>query len=158
MKSTDGLCRILSLDGGGAKGFYTLGVLKQIEALAGPLHESFDIVFGTSTGSIIAALNSAPRSCLPWCGIGLAVRLVCSIKMGPATPPPPRDQTSLFRSRSSTIPQSKRRKWGSYAHLRAYPKSGRRNVGVPFSFGTVRSSWPDFGRTHTTIRSLSQGL
>jgi Patatin-like phospholipase len=88
MKSTDGLCRILSLDGGGAKGFYTLGVLKQIEALAGPLHESFDIVFGTSTGSIIAALNSAPRSCLPWCGIGLAVRLVCSIKMGPATPPP----------------------------------------------------------------------
>jgi patatin-like phospholipase/acyl hydrolase len=48
--------RILSLDGGGAKGFYTLGVLKQIEAMAGPLHERFDLVFGTSTGSIIAAL------------------------------------------------------------------------------------------------------
>jgi hypothetical protein len=44
------------LDGGGAKGFYTLGVLKQIEAMAGPLHERFDLVFGTSTGSIIAAL------------------------------------------------------------------------------------------------------
>ena len=28
-------CRILSLDGGGAKGFYTLGVLKEIEAMAG---------------------------------------------------------------------------------------------------------------------------
>jgi patatin-like phospholipase/acyl hydrolase len=28
------LCRILSLDGGGAKGFYSLGVLKRIEALA----------------------------------------------------------------------------------------------------------------------------
>jgi uncharacterized protein len=53
---SDGIFRILSLDGGGAKGFYTLGVLKQIEAMAGPLHERFDLVFGTSTGSIIAAL------------------------------------------------------------------------------------------------------
>jgi patatin-like phospholipase/acyl hydrolase len=53
----DELYRILSLDGGGAKGFYTLGVLREIEAMAkGPLHESFDLIFGTSTGSIIAAL------------------------------------------------------------------------------------------------------
>jgi hypothetical protein len=29
------VCRILSLDGGGAKGFYTLGVLKQVEAMLG---------------------------------------------------------------------------------------------------------------------------
>lgn len=50
-------CRILSLDGGGAKGFYTLGVLKEIEGMIGcPLHEKFDLVFGTSTGAIIAAL------------------------------------------------------------------------------------------------------
>ena len=50
--------RILSLDGGGAKGVYTLGVLKEIEALIGcPLWEHFDLVFGTSTGSIIAALT-----------------------------------------------------------------------------------------------------
>jgi predicted acylesterase/phospholipase RssA len=49
--------RILSLDGGGAKGFYTLGVLKEIEALTGQaLHERFDLIFGTSTGAIIAAL------------------------------------------------------------------------------------------------------
>lgn len=49
--------RILSLDGGGAKGFYTLGVLREIEALTdAPLCETFDLVFGTSTGSIIAAL------------------------------------------------------------------------------------------------------
>lgn len=49
--------RILSLDGGGAKGFYTLGVLRQIEAMAGaPLHKHFRLIFGTSTGSIIAAL------------------------------------------------------------------------------------------------------
>lgn len=50
-------CRILSLDGGGAKGFYTLGVLKEIEALlGGPLCDQFDLIFGTSTGAIIAAL------------------------------------------------------------------------------------------------------
>ncbi|WP_299655370.1 patatin-like phospholipase family protein [uncultured Jannaschia sp.] len=51
------VCRILSLDGGGAKGFYTLGVLREVEALlGGPLHEHFDLIFGTSTGSIIASL------------------------------------------------------------------------------------------------------
>lgn len=51
------LCRVLSLDGGGAKGFYTLGALKEIEALTGgKLCERFDLVFGTSTGAIIGAL------------------------------------------------------------------------------------------------------
>lgn len=51
------LFRILTLDGGGAKGFYTLGVLKEIEAMVGcPLHQKFDLVFGTSTGAIIASL------------------------------------------------------------------------------------------------------
>jgi uncharacterized protein len=50
-------CRILSLDGGGAKGFYTLGVLREIEGMVkSPLHEKFDLIFGTSTGGIIAAL------------------------------------------------------------------------------------------------------
>jgi patatin-like phospholipase/acyl hydrolase len=50
--------RVLSLDGGGAKGFYTLGVLKQVEAMLGgkPLCEHFGLIFGTSTGAIIAAL------------------------------------------------------------------------------------------------------
>jgi len=53
----DGLCRILALDGGGAKGFYTLGVLHEIEGMLNtPLHEQFHLVFGTSTGAIIAAL------------------------------------------------------------------------------------------------------
>jgi predicted acylesterase/phospholipase RssA len=53
----DGKCRILALDGGGAKGFYTLGVLKEVEALLNaPLCSRFDIVFGTSTGAIIASL------------------------------------------------------------------------------------------------------
>jgi patatin-like phospholipase/acyl hydrolase len=50
--------RILSLDGGGAKGFYTLGVLREVEAMLGGalLCEHFDLIYGTSTGSIIAAL------------------------------------------------------------------------------------------------------
>jgi hypothetical protein len=53
----DGLCRILSLDGGGAKGFYTLGVLREIEGMLNcPLYKRFDLIFGTSTGAIIAAL------------------------------------------------------------------------------------------------------
>src|SRR5208282_4279580 len=56
-KPADALFRVLSLDGGGSKGVYTLGVLKEVEAMAGkPLCEVFDLVFGTSTGSIIAAL------------------------------------------------------------------------------------------------------
>lgn len=55
--------RVLSLDGGGAKGFYTLGVLSEVEALAGrPLHEVFDVIFGTSTGSIIAGLLALGRT------------------------------------------------------------------------------------------------
>ena len=53
----DKLFRILSLDGGGAKGFYTLGVLKEIEGMLGcPLYQCFDLIFGTSTGSIIGSL------------------------------------------------------------------------------------------------------
>jgi predicted acylesterase/phospholipase RssA len=49
--------RVLSLDGGGSKGVYTLGVLREVEAITGaPLCEHFDLIFGTSTGAIIAAL------------------------------------------------------------------------------------------------------
>lgn len=55
--NSSSLLRVLTLDGGGAKGFYTLGVLKEIEAMVGcPLHQKFDLVFGTSTGAIIASL------------------------------------------------------------------------------------------------------
>jgi predicted acylesterase/phospholipase RssA len=56
-------CRILSLDGGGAKGFYTLGVLREVEGLLGcRLYERFDLIFGTSTGAIIASLLSLGKS------------------------------------------------------------------------------------------------
>ncbi|HEX3808390.1 MAG TPA: patatin-like phospholipase family protein [Rhizomicrobium sp.] len=61
--SSENPCRILSLDGGGAKGFYTLGVLREIEGMVqGPLHEKFDLIFGTSTGAIIAALLALGKS------------------------------------------------------------------------------------------------
>lgn len=59
----DGKFRILSLDGGGAKGFYTLGVLREVEAMIGcPIHECFDLIFGTSTGSIIGTLLAQGKS------------------------------------------------------------------------------------------------
>ena len=48
---------ILCLDGGGSKGIYTLGVLRELESAAGkPLYEVFDLIYGTSTGSIIASM------------------------------------------------------------------------------------------------------
>lgn len=49
--------RILSLDGGGSLGMYTLGVLAEVEKVApNPLHETFDLIYGTSTGSIIGSM------------------------------------------------------------------------------------------------------
>ncbi len=57
------LCRVLALDGGGAKGFYTLGALKEIEGIIGcPVSEKFDLIYGTSTGAIIAALLGLGKS------------------------------------------------------------------------------------------------
>ena len=48
---------ILSLDGGGSLGVYTLGVLSEVETLLErPLHEVFDLIYGTSTGSIIGSM------------------------------------------------------------------------------------------------------
>lgn len=59
----DKFFRILSLDGGGAKGFYTLGVLHEVEKLCGGrLCEKFDLIYGTSTGSIIGALLALGHS------------------------------------------------------------------------------------------------
>jgi patatin-like phospholipase/acyl hydrolase len=55
--------RILSLDGGGAKGVYTLGILKEIEALTGRrICDEFQLIYGTSTGAIIAALLGLGKS------------------------------------------------------------------------------------------------
>jgi uncharacterized protein len=55
--STRSSGRVLSLDGGGAKGFYTIGILSELEAMMGaPLCEHFALIFGTSTGAILASL------------------------------------------------------------------------------------------------------
>ena len=49
--------KILTLDGGGSKGVYSLGILYEIEQkLGSPLIEHFDCFYGSSTGAIIAAL------------------------------------------------------------------------------------------------------
>ena len=51
------LYHILSLDGGGSIGMYSLGVLTEVEKiLPRPLHKTFDLVYGTSTGSIIGSM------------------------------------------------------------------------------------------------------
>jgi patatin-like phospholipase/acyl hydrolase len=55
--------RVLSLDGGGAKGFYTLGILREIEALIGcRIHERFDLIYGTSTGAIITSMMALGKN------------------------------------------------------------------------------------------------
>ncbi len=55
--SENNFFKVLVLDGGGSKGVYTLGVLKELEMkLGGTLYEHFDLIYGTSTGSIIASL------------------------------------------------------------------------------------------------------
>ena len=49
--------KILVLDGGGSKGIYTLGILNELELkLKTKLSEYFDLIYGTSTGSIIGSL------------------------------------------------------------------------------------------------------
>ncbi len=54
---------ILCLDGGGAKGFYTLGFLRELEAALGkPLATQFHAIYGTSTGAIIASLIGLGKS------------------------------------------------------------------------------------------------
>ena len=50
---------ILALDGGGTRGVYAAHVLARLEdTLAAPVGESFDLIAGTSTGSILAAAAS----------------------------------------------------------------------------------------------------
>jgi patatin-like phospholipase/acyl hydrolase len=47
---------MLSIDGGGAKGYMTLRCLAKLEEMTGqPAYEIFDCYAGTSTGSLIAA-------------------------------------------------------------------------------------------------------
>jgi uncharacterized protein len=48
--------RILSLDGGGIRGAISAAILSEVEKMVGsPLNQYFDLIAGTSTGSILAA-------------------------------------------------------------------------------------------------------
>lgn len=50
---------VLSLDGGGTLGVYTIGVLKALkDDLDQELHSVFSLIYGTSTGSIIGSMIS----------------------------------------------------------------------------------------------------
>lgn len=56
------LVKILAIDGGGARGIIPAIVLEAIENTTGKrIHELFDVVAGTSTGSLIAAMLTVPR-------------------------------------------------------------------------------------------------
>lgn len=59
---------ILSLSGGGYRGLYSAAILRELESIAGqPLATKFDLIGGTSVGSILAAAISKeiPASSLP---------------------------------------------------------------------------------------------
>ena len=59
----DNQFRVLAIDGGGAKGMFAIGVLVEAEATLGAqCSELFDLVYGTSVGSIIAALIATGHS------------------------------------------------------------------------------------------------
>ena len=55
--------RILGLDGGGVKGIIAAKMLANIEKrIYKPLNEYFDLIVGTSTGSIVAAAIATGRN------------------------------------------------------------------------------------------------
>ncbi len=54
---------IISIDGGGMRGIFTIQLLKKLEELAGsPIYEWVDMVAGTSTGAIIGGLIANKKS------------------------------------------------------------------------------------------------
>ncbi len=54
---------IISIDGGGMRGIFTIQLLKRLEELAGgPIYEWADMIAGTSTGAIIGGLICAKKS------------------------------------------------------------------------------------------------
>lgn len=57
-----GPLRILCLDGGGLRGIVSISVLRHLERVCGvPLWQLFDLILGTSTGSILASAIALKR-------------------------------------------------------------------------------------------------
>lgn len=55
--------RVLTLDGGGVRGLYTLHALKRLEEIYGfETHKAFDTFGGTSTGGMLALLYASGRT------------------------------------------------------------------------------------------------
>ena len=55
--------KILSIDGGGIKGIYSIAVLARLEQATGKrIIDCFDLICGTSTGGLIALLLAAGYS------------------------------------------------------------------------------------------------
>lgn len=55
--------RILSIDGGGVRGLIPATIIKRIEEETGkPVHETFDLIAGTSVGGILALALASGRS------------------------------------------------------------------------------------------------
>lgn len=68
--------KVLSLDGGGIRGLVTIIILQKIEELTGKrIHELFDLIIGTSTGSMIATLIGVHH--LPMKEIEIKYRNLC---------------------------------------------------------------------------------
>jgi patatin-like phospholipase/acyl hydrolase len=53
--------RILCCSGGGCKGYAQVQVLKKLEQQYGPLHERYDLIVGSSVGSINGSMVASGR-------------------------------------------------------------------------------------------------
>ena len=95
LMAQDSAFHILALDGGGTRGIYSAQVLASIEQVNGvPIREQFDLIAGTSTGSIVAGA------------------IVAGVPMAKIV--------ELFRTES---PRIFRKRWFSWFHLRSkYPR------------------------------------
>lgn len=95
--------RILSIDGGGIRGIIAASILARIEEqLQEPLCRYFDLVVGTSTGSLIAAGLTAPQPGYPSLPAATAARL---LKLYVAEGPRifPQDRIPIWRSAGALI-------------------------------------------------------